>query len=342
MTPESTPMTITSILSRALLAAAVLGSGQAYAASHLKQVSFGTNWRAQAEHGGFYQALADGTYEACGLDVDIVQGGPQVNNRALMLAGKIDFYMGGDLLLAFAAVEQDIPLKVVAAMFQKHPQAILAHPGKAETFEDLKDLTVLVADGGFNSYYQWMISEYGFSADQREPYTFNPAPFVADEGKAMQAYVSSEPFAIQKEAGWTPEVFLIADAGYATYATTIETMTETIEGDPDAVTCFVEGSIKGWYNYLYGDPSAGNALIKQANPDMSDDKIAFAIDTMKERGIVDSGDAETLGIGVVTLEKVQAFHDQMVEAGVIESIEDLSQAFDASFVGKGVGMDLKP
>lgn len=319
---------------------ALAGAAPAFTAD-LVPVAFGTNWRAQAEHGGFYQAVADGTYEECGLDVAIVEGGPQVNNRALMLAGRIDFYMGGDLLLAFAAVEQDIPLKVVAAMFQKHPQAILAHPGKASTFEDLKDLTLLIADGGFNSYYQWMMAEYGFTAEQRRPYTFNPAPFIADEDTAMQAYVSSEPYAIERETGWSPETFLIADAGYSTYATTIETMTETIETRPDVVKCFVEGSIKGWYSYLYGDPSGGNALIKEANPDMSDDKIAFAIEAMKANGIVDSGDALTAGIGIITPEKVEAFHDQMVEAGVIEPLDDVSQAFDASFVGQGVGLELK-
>lgn len=322
----------------ALTVSASTFSGAAFAN---EAVVFGTNWLAQAEHGGFYQSVADGTYAACGLDVTIMPGGPQVNNRALMLAGKIDYHMGGDLLQAFNAVKEGIPVVSVAAIFQKHPQVILAHPGKAESFEDLKDLTLLIGDNGFASFYQWMIAEYGFTAEQREPYTFNPAPFIADDSKAMQGYLSSEPYLVEKEAGFTPATFLIADAGYSTYATTIETMAGTIADKPEQVKCFVEGSIIGWYNYLYGDPSAANALIKADNPDMSDDKIAYAISKMKSEGIVDSGDAETLGIGVITDAKVGDFYAKMVASGVIEDGIDWKAAYTTEFVGAGLGMDLK-
>src|SRR6056297_3179830 len=230
--------------------AAALSAGSAGADAHLTSVTFGTNWLAQAEHGGFYQSVADGTYEACGLDVEIISGGPQVNNRALLLADRIQFHMGGDLLQAFNAAAEEIPVVNVAAIFQKHPQVILAHPGVAESWEDLKDLTLLIGENGYQSYYQWMIAEYGFTAAQREPYTFNPAPFLADENTGMQGYLSSEPYLVENEGGFVPNVFLIADAGYSTYATTIETMAETISERPEVVKCFVEGSIKGWYTYL--------------------------------------------------------------------------------------------
>lgn len=318
--------------------AALTASTSAFA---LEKVAFGTNWLAQAEHGGFYQSVADGTYEECGLEVEILPGGPQVNNRALMLAGKIQFHMGGDMLQAFSAVEQNIPVVAVAAIFQKHPQVILAHPGEAETWEDLKNLTLLIGDNGFQSYYQWMIAAYGFTAEQREPYTFNPAPFIADPKKGMQGYLSSEPYLVEKEAGFTPGVFLIADAGYSTYATTIETMADTIKNKPEVVKCFVEGSIKGWYTYLYGDRSGADELIKADNPEMTDDKIAYAVEKMKEYGIVDSGDSLEKGIGVITPEKVKDFYDKMVEVGVVGGDIDWEATFDSQFVGAGVGMDLK-
>lgn len=304
--------------------AVAMSVGSAFAGGHLTEVTFGTNWVAQAEHGGFYQSVADGTYEECGLSVSIVPGGPQANNRALMLAGRIQFHMGGDLLQAFNAAVEDIPVVAVAAAFQKHPQVILAHPGEAESWEDLKDLTLLIGDNGFQSYYQWMMAEYGFTAEQRVPYTFNPAPFLADTGTGMQGYLSSEPYLVEKEGGFTPNVFLIADAGYTTYATTIETMQGTIDESPEVVECFVDGSIKGWYNYLYGDNAAANALIKEANPEMTDDKIAFAIEKMLENGIVDSGDALEAGIGVITDEKVEDFYNKMVSAGVIGADLDYS------------------
>lgn len=328
-------------ISLACSAAFLASSGVAFAGSHLTEVSFGTNWVAQAEHGGFYQAVADGTYEECGLKVTIVPGGPQINNRALMLAGRIDFHMGGDLLQAFAAAEENVPVVAVAAIFQKHPQVILAHPGEAESWDDLKNLTLLIGDNGFQSYYQWMMATHGFTAEQREPYTFNPAPFLADRRKGMQGYLSSEPFLVEKTGGFTPNVFLIADAGYSTYATTIETMAHDIAERPEVVQCFVDGSIKGWYSYLYGDASDANALIQEANPEMSSDKIAYAIAKMKEHGIVDSGDSETMGIGVITDAKVEDFFNKMVTAGVIDGDVDWPAAYDTSFTGTGVGIDLK-
>ena len=320
--------------------AAAIGTG-AFADGHAKDVVFGTNWLAQAEHGGFYQSVADGTYAECGLNVTIVPGGPQVNNRALLLAGRIDYHMGGDLLQAFNAVKEGIPVVSVAAIFQKHPQVILAHPGEAQSWEDLKDLTLLIGDNGFQSYYQWMMAAHGFTAEQREPYTFNPAPFLADSKKGMQGYLSSEPFLVEKEGGFTPNVFLIADAGYSTYATTIEAMADTIAEKPEEVKCFVEGSIKGWYNYLYGDPTAANEMIKKDNPEMTDDKIAYAIGKMLENGIVDSGDALDGGIGTITDAKVEDFYNKIVDAGVIDGV-DWKAAYTTDFIGKGVGKDLKP
>jgi len=331
-------MTTKRILAGLMLAATT--SSTALAAD-LTPVSFGTNWLAQAEHGGFYQSVADGTYAECGLDVTLVPGGPQVNNRALMLAGKIDYHMGGDLLQAFNAAKEGIPVVAVAATFQKHPQANIDHPSKAKTLAYLKDLTLLIGDNGFTSYYQWMIAAYGFTVEQRQPYTFNPAPFLADENKAMQGYLSSEPYVIETEGGITPDVFLIADAGYSTYATTIETMADTIAKKPEQVKCFVEGSVKGWYNYLYGDNSAANALILRDNPDMTQDKTDYAIDKMKSEGIVDSGDALELGIGAMTDEKIADFYDKMVDAGVIEAGLDYSATYTTEFVNKKVGMDLK-
>jgi NitT/TauT family transport system substrate-binding protein len=230
----------------------------------------------------------------------------------------------------------------VAAAFQKEPQVILTHPGKAKTFEDIKKLpTIFIGDAGFASFYQWMINAYGFTAEQRVPYTFNAAPFIADENSAMQGYLSSEPFAVEKEGGFKPDVWLIADAGYSTYSTLIETMADTVATKPEQVTCFVEGSIKGWYNYLYGDNAAANAMIKTDNPDMTDEAIAYAIEKMKEAGIVDSGDAETMGIGVMTDAKVKDFFDKMVVAGVVSGDIDYTKSFTTAFVGKGVGMDLK-
>ncbi|TVQ00936.1 MAG: ABC transporter substrate-binding protein [Roseinatronobacter sp.] len=308
----------------------------------LTEVTFGTNWLPQAEHGGFYQSVADGTYAECGLDVTIISGGPQVNNGALLMADRIQFHMGGDLLQAFNAASENIPVVAVMATFQKHPQVIISHPGEADTWEELKDLTLLIGDNGFTSYYQWMIAAHGFTVEQRRPYTFNPAPFLANTRTGMQGFLSSEPYAIQSEAGFMPNVFLIADAGYSTYATTVEVMQSTIDNSPEVVECFVNGSILGWYNFLYGENEDAIAMILEANPDMTRDKIDFAIEMMIDNGIVDSGDTLELGIGAMTHEAVEGFYTSMVEAGVVDAGLDWTSSVSFDFVGNGLGMELRP
>ncbi len=305
-------------------------------------VSYGTNWVAQAEHGGFYQAVADGSYASeCQLDVTIVPGGPQVNNQALMLAGRIDFYMGGHLDAYFAVVE-DLPIVNVAAMFQKDPQVIITHPGAVEAFGDMAggDFTMIVQDGA--AYYDWMKAAYGFTDAQRQPYTFNSAPFIVNETSGMQGYLSSEPYAVEREAGWKPDVYLIADAGFSSYSTTIQTRREVVEGTPELVQCFVDASIKGWYTYLYGDRTAADAAIIAANPEMTQESIDFAVAAMLENGIADSGDTLELGIGAMTQARMDDFYVKMVEAGVLEEGLDVSPSYSLAFVNKGVGMDLKP
>ena len=311
-------------------------------ASAQVKVKFGTNWVAQAEHGGYYQAIADGTYLECGLEVEIVPGGPQVNNRILLPVGKIDFIMGGNLIPAFEAVKQDIPTKVVAASFQKEPQIIMTHPGQnLDTWDSLKSINLLLGKAFVNSTFQWMIDEFGFSLDQIRPYNFNTAPFLADDQLGQQGYITSEPFAVETVGGFVPNIFLIADQGYNSYSTTIETRIELIENQPEVVQCFVDGSAIGWYNYLYGDNSKANELIQTANPEITDAQIEFSVKKMIEYGIVDSGDSIELGIGAMTDNRMKSFFNKMVSAGVLDSQIDYKKSYTLEFVNRGVGLDVK-
>jgi NitT/TauT family transport system substrate-binding protein len=298
---------------------------------------------AQAEHGGFYQALADGTYRRHGLDVTIVPGGPNVNNRILLPVGRIDFFMSANSLQSFDAVEQNVPTIAVAASFQKDPQVLLAHPGQGvEKLEDLKRLTLFVSKEGMGSYFQWLKADYGFSESRVKPYTFNPQPFLADKRSAMQGYVTSEPFAIEKQAGFKPKVFLIADHGFSAYSTLIETRRDLVEKKPDLVQRFVDASMIGWANYIYGGNRAANSLIKTHNPEMTDEALAYSVARMKEYGIIDSGDTERLGIGAITDARMKDFFDKMVRAGVAKASIDYRRAYTTQFVNMGIGLDLRP
>ena len=312
-------------------------------AQTLDKVSFGTNWVAEAEHGGFFQALADGTYKNYGLDVTIVPGGPNSNNRSLLIAGKLDFFMTANTLQSFDAVANNVPLVAVAAMFQKDPQVFLTHPeSKVTKLEDLKRLTLFVSKEGVASYFQWLKSEYGFTEDKVKPYTFNSQPFLANRLSAMQGYVTSEPFAVEKAAKFKPGVILLADNGFNAYSTLIETRTEIVDKKPDLVQRFVNASAVGWYHYLYGDNAAGNTMIKKLNPEMTDELLAYSVAKMKEYGIVDSGDTLRDGIGTMSDERVASFFDKMVRAGVVRRDIDFRKAYTLRFANKGVGLDLRP
>jgi NitT/TauT family transport system substrate-binding protein len=313
------------------------------AAQNLDKVSFGTNWVAEGEHGGFYQALADGTFRKYGLDVTIVPGGPNVNNRILLPVGKIDFFLSANTLQAFDAAEQNVPTVEVAAIFQKDPQVLIAHPDQGvDKFTDLKKLTLFISKEGVATYYQWLKADYGFTDSQVRPYTFNPQPFLANKRSAMQGYVTSEPFAIAKAAKFTPKVFLLADQGFSAYSTLIETRRDLVDKRPDLVQRFVDASIVGWYNYLYGDNSGVNALIKKQNPEMTDDLLAYCVTAMKQYGIVDSGDALGLGVGAMTDARMKHFFDEVVRAGVVKPSVDYRKSYTLQFVGKKIGLELRP
>jgi NitT/TauT family transport system substrate-binding protein len=312
-------------------------------AQALDQVRFGTNWVAEAEHGGYYQAVADGTYRKYGLDVTIVPGGPNVNNRILLPVGRLDFYMSANTLQAFDAVANNIPTITVAAAFQKDPQVLLAHPGQGlEKLEDLKKLTLLVSKEGMATYFQWLKADFGFDERKVKPYTFNPQPFLADKNSAMQGYVTSEPFAVETIGKIKPKIFLLADYGFSSYSTLVETRRDLVEKNPDLVQRFIDASAIGWYNYLYHDNKAANALIKQHNPEMTDALLAYSVDKMKQYGIVDSGDALTLGIGAMTDARMRDFFDTMVRAGVVKRGLDYRRSYTLQFVNKKVGLNLRP
>ena len=331
------------LLSLAVFILALALSAANAGAQQPDKIAFGTNWVAQGEHGGFYQALADGTYRRYGLDVSILQGGPNVNNRLLLPVGRIDMFMSANTLQSFDAVERNVPTLAVAAIFQKDPQVLIAHPGEGiEKFEDLKRLTLFVSKEGIASYFQWLKADYGFDEAKVKPYTFNPQPFLADKRSAMQGYVTSEPYAIEKIAGFRPKVFLLADQGFDAYSTLIETRRDLVEQKPDLVQRFVNASIIGWYSYLYGDNRPANALIKQHNPEMTDELLAYSVAKMREYGIVDSGDAATLGIGAMTDARIKSFYDKMVRAGVVKASIDRSKAYTLRFVNKKVGIELRP
>ncbi len=312
-------------------------------AAALDRVTLGLNWLADPEAGGFYQAQADGTYARYGLDVTIRPGGPQTNGALFLIMGKIEFYVGGDLIGDFVTVDRGLPNIVVAAEFQKDPQAFMSHPGVGfDHWTDLPRATAFVSQTGLQSFYAWMRARWGFSDAKVKPYNFNSGPFIADKGSIQQAYVTSEPFQVERLGGFRPNLFLLYDYGLPGYAATIETRRDLVANRPDLVQRFVDASAIGWYHYLYGDNSKGNAAIRHENPEMTAEQIAFSIAKLKEYGIVDSGDAVALGIGAMTDARMKTLFDQLTLAGVVKPHANYRRAYTLQFVNKKVGVELRP
>ncbi len=318
------------ILGRLLLLAGLALTGVSACAddASLTPVTFGTNWFAQAEHGGFYQARAEGLYRDAGLDVTIEMGGPQVNGIQLLVAGKTDFYLGYGMEALYTR-QQGLPLVTVAAAFQRSPQGFAAHDD-VDDLADLKDKALYVGSAAETSYWPWLKSAYGFTDDQKNPYAYNIAPFLHDENSAVEVFVTSEPYAIE-QGGETPKLLLFADYGYPPYVQAIVTTRRMIREHPDTVRRFVAASIHGWRDYM-ADPSAGNRLIKKANPEMSDAQLAYSMARMTQFELVTGGDAQTYGIGVMTDARWQQTFNFMVKYGLVPDDLDYRQAYTLDFL----------
>ncbi len=307
-------------------------------AQSLDRVSFQTNWRAQAEHGGYYHAVAAGIYRRHGIECEIRQGGPQQNPAQLLLAGRVDFIMSNGFQ-ALNYVRENLPFLTIASIMQKDPQILMTHEGNGiNGFEDMRGRPILVGAAGRVTYWPFLRARFGFTDEQIRPYTFNIGPFMVDRMAIQQGFLSSEPFAAM-EAGARPRVFLIADAGYETYQTTIDVSRRMVEQRTDLVQRFVNATIEGWSQYMTGQGiDAANALIKRDNPEMTDAKIAYAIRVMNERGIVMSGDAERLGIGAMADDRWERFYNGMRDAGVFPAGMEFRRAYSLQFVNKRVGL----
>lgn len=325
-----------------VLAAFVAGCGQqtANAPEGKTRIVFVTDWKAQAEHGGFYQALAEGLYAERGLEVVIRQGGPAVNIPQILAGGAADFGMGSNGFIPLNLVREGVRVKAVMAVFQKDPQVLITHPrDDVKSIADMKGKPILIGDASTVTFWPWLKAKFGFEDTQIRKYTFNLAPFLVDKNAIQEGYLSSEPYSIEKEGGFTPQVYLLADNGYPGYANMVLVPESWIADRPEIVQAFVDATIEGWMRYLYGDPSPGNALIKRDNPEMTDDLIAQAIDKMTSYGVALSGDAETSGLGAMTDARWQEFFDTMASEGLYTDNLPYRDAYTLQFVNKGHGLD---
>lgn len=320
----------------AILALLFLATPAAHAT---EKISFGLDWKAEAEYGGYYQAAATGIYAKHALDVTIKQGGPQVNHTQLLLAGRLDYNICSNSFLALNFVKENIPFRTVAAMFQKDPSVLIAHPGQGnDDFAALKGKPIMISADTRVGWWNFLKARFGYTDAQIRPYTFNLAPFLADRKAIQQGFLGSEPFSIKETAHIEPVVMLVADAGFTGYASLIATSDKRINEQSDQVKRFIDASIEGWYAYLNGDPTPGNTLIKKENPEMNDALLAYGRESMKKHGILESGDAARDGIGAMTASRWAAFHGSVQDQGLYPKGMDVTKAYTLAFVNQRTGL----
>lgn len=302
-------------------------------ASSLTPIRFATDWRAEAEHGGFYQAVATGEYARRGLDVRVVQGGPQVNVPVLLAAGAVDLGIGSNSFIAMNLAAGQAPVKAVMASFQKDPQVLIAHPDAGiASIADIKGHPVLLSSASVTAFWVWLRAKYGFTDAQVRKYDFNVGPFLSDKRAVQEGYVTSEPYTIEKQAGFKPAVFLLADNGYPGYAGMVLATNRLIAERAPVVQAFVDASREGWRSYLHGDPRPADALIRKDNPEMTQDVLDQARAKLNSYGLVESGDTAQLGIGAMTDARWKAFFDMASGQGLFPKTLDYRSAYTLQFM----------
>jgi len=303
------------------------------------KISFGLDWVAEPEYGGYYQAVATGIYKKYGLDVTIVEGGPQVNTAQMLISGRLTFDITSNSFLALNFAQENIPYVAIAAGFQKDPDVLISHPGQGnDSFEDLKGKPIAVSSDTRASWWLFLKSKYGYSDSQLRPYGYSLTPFFTNPDDIQEAYVTDEPYLIQQQTGKFPTILMLSDAGFDGYASLVATSNKLVATNPDLVRRFIEASAEGWYSYLYGDPSPAFAAIRQANPDMTPGLLQYGYDQLKQRGIVDSGDTKTLGIYAMTDARWKTFFDQMAAAGLYDKSLNYKAGYTLQFVNHGFGL----
>ena len=309
----------------ALAGATLIAPRPARAATKVRML---TNWFAEAEHGGFYQALATGLYEKAGLDVELRQGNAQLNGMQLLLGGEADIVMSYDITI-LSALEKGAPIKAFFTSFQFDLIGLMTRPD-VKSLDELKGRKIYFGANGYSSYWPWLKRRFGYTDDMAAPKGPNLETFFNDPGSAVAGYLTAEPFlAVQRNV--PVKFFLFAEQGYPPYANTMVTTAAYLKDNADVVARFTRASIEGWRDYLR-DPTAGNLLIKTLNPRMPPEHIAYSLAKMREVKAVAGGDAATMGIGIMTEARWKKTAEFLVQANLLKADTDWKQAFTTYYI----------
>lgn len=311
MTMKTHPLLPSTLLALSLCLAGCGGSPETEE-SGLIPITLQTDWYAQAEHGGFYQAVAEGYYKEVGLDVTINQGGPNAMGTQKVVSQALEFSIGrADDIIVHAS--NNLPLIIVSALMQHDPQALMVHKESGiKSFEDLDGHTVMTTPGA--PMVRFIEKKYGIQLNV-VPIDYGMSRFLADTEFVQQCFITNEPFYIRK-AGANPETLLIADSGFDPYRV-IFTNRNYAEKNPEIVKAFVAASIKGWQSYMEGPRERANAIIQERHSKMTDEFLAYSVRTMKENFLVAGARPEDQ-TGLIDPVRMQAQIDTLLDIGLLK------------------------
>jgi NitT/TauT family transport system substrate-binding protein len=321
-------------LSRRIAAGSLFTLGAlllAMPATAAEKLRFGLNWLPQAEMCGFYQAQAAGLYAKAGLDVEIVPGGPDRNLPLQIAAGDLQLAMGSGFT-TLNMIQRGIPAQTFAAYLQKDPQTLVAHADQGvETLEDLKGRPIMIAKFSQTEFWQFLKQKYGFSDSQLRPYAYSSVPFLANPKAVQQGYITEDAYLLGKDLPKPPVSILLADYGYANYASTVYALTRYIEAHPGLIAAFADASRQGWEECAKGDYSPAMKAVLAANPEHGEALFHFKMKQMRERELIDSGDARLYGPGAMSDAHWKEFFQSMSAAGLYPPDLDYKSAYTLKF-----------
>ncbi|HYC72129.1 MAG TPA: ABC transporter substrate-binding protein [Opitutaceae bacterium] len=293
------------------------------------KVRFQTDWFPQPEHGGYYQALAKGYYAAEGLDVEILPGGPNAQVMAGVATGRADLGMtnGDDMIVAVA---RGLPLRMVAAEMQRDAQGILFHQERPiRSLRDLDGKTVMAGAG--STWIEVVQRKLGIKFNL-QPLVGDLARFMNDPQFIQQCFVTNEPyFATQRGAKVGALLIASPELGYEPYRV-IFGGRDFIERNPEVVRKFVRASIRGWVEYLTGDPEPANALLRKLRSDLPEDFFSYSIKAMKDYQLVLGDPRRGEAAGQLRADRLSRQIALLQEIGVLDRAVTLEEVVTFEFL----------
>ncbi|MFN4040699.1 MAG: ABC transporter substrate-binding protein [Brevundimonas sp.] len=262
---------------------------------------------------GVFQALATDLYARRRLSIERLPDATPLGER--LGASNAELALAADAVAILDLAAQRAPVRAVAAFLQKSPLALIARgqPGP-DLISTLRDRPILVSPSDAPLAWPWLRARFGLVETQRQAATTDA--FFDEPGAVLLADVLTAPQAVLQTR---PQIQLLADQGYPAYGGVLAVPDAFARDNVRALRDFVAETVEGWRDYLQDDPDAAHALMRQADPSLTEPVQMAARSRMRDLALVEGGDAALVGLGAMTAERWQAVSEAAVQAGLFSA-----------------------